>query len=264
MVIRINDYTLAYDDQGEGIPVLFVHGYPLNRQMWRPQLQDLSQVARVLALDLRGHGESAAIQGVYEMESLAEDCAKFLDALGIQRPIILAGLSMGGYVAFAFYRRYAERLAGLILAATRAGADSLEVKTSRDQAAEQVKRGGVEEIVKGMLPKLLAPKTYQARPELVEQVKKIMLQTAEPGILGDLAGMKVRPDSTEVLPQITVPVLILHGADDQVFSQQEALAMHAAISNSKLEILPDAGHLLNLEQPEKFNRAVRRFISTIS
>lgn len=260
MRVELPEYAMAYTDNGRGLPVLFVHGYPLNRQLWAPQVDGLSSAARIIAPDLRGHGESPPIPGPYPMELLADDLAAFLDALQISAPIVLCGLSMGGYVSFAFYRKYPQRLAGLILAATRAAADSPEGRQNRDHAAEKARQEGVRAVADGMLPKLLSPQTLDSRPELVEQVRNIMYGTSLEGMLGDLMGMKQRPDSTPLLAEIACPTLVIAGADDQVIPVTEAENMYAAIPNARLQILPHAGHLLNLEQPEAFNAIVDEFL----
>ncbi len=263
MYLQLPDYTLAYTDLGQGLPLVFIHGYPLNRGLWQPQVDELWDVARVLAPDLRGHGDSQPVPGPYSMDLLAEDVKAFLDSLGINQPVILCGLSMGGYIAFAFFRKYASRMAGLILTATRALADTPQQKAGRDQSAQLAGQMGVEAIVEGMLPKLLSPKTYAQRPELAALARTIMEKTSLAGILGDLAGLKERPDSTPTLGQIHLPTLILHGADDQIIPLQEAQAMQAAIPGARLEVIPDGGHLLNLENPAAFNQAVRSFLKEL-
>jgi pimeloyl-ACP methyl ester carboxylesterase len=197
------------------------------------------------------------------VEALADDLAALLDGLNIQTPVVLCGLSMGGYIAFAFYRKYASRLAGLILTATRAAADSPEARLGRDQAADRARQEGVNAIAAAMLPRLLAPQTYNERPELVQQVKEIMESTSLEGILGDLAALKQRPDSTPTLPKIRVPTLILHGQQDALIPLQEAQAMQAGIPGARLIAIPGAGHLPNLEQPELFNRAVIEFLQSL-
>jgi pimeloyl-ACP methyl ester carboxylesterase len=254
---------MAYDDRGRGLPLLFIHGYPLNRTLWEPQIDDLSYTTRVLTVDLRGHGESDPMPGPYPMDMLADDCISLLDALGITTPIVICGLSMGGYVTFAFYRRYAARVAGLILTATRAGADSSESKANRDKSAVLAHEKGADVIAEAMLPRLLSPKTLTARPDLVDRVRKIMRGISVDGLVGDLTGMRDRLDSTPLLTQINIPTLIIYGADDQIIPLSEVEFMHQAIINSELKIIPDAGHLPNLEQPELFNQVVKEFTKFI-
>jgi len=260
MHVQIDGINLALEDRGAGIPILFVHGYPLSRRIWDPQIEGLADVARLIVPDLRGHGESDAVPGPYSMDMLADDCLAVLEALDITTPVVLCGLSMGGYVTFAFYRKYPEKVAGLILAATRSGEDSPEGKANRDKAADQARKGGPSAIAESMLPKMLSPKSYGERPELVQSVWEIMQGTSLDGILGDLMGMKSRPDSTPGLRNIGVLTLVLHGSDDQLIPPSEAMAMRGAIPGARLKLLPDAGHLLNMEQPQRFNKAIREFI----
>ena len=261
--LHLRGFSMAYSEAGKGLPLLLVHGYPLNRGMWSPQLEGLADVARVLAPDLRGHGESQAVPGPYTMDLFADDLAAFLDVLGIHQKIVLCGLSMGGYIVFAFYRRYAARLAGMILTATRAAADTPQARLARDQSTELARQQGVNAIVDAMLPKLLAPVTFQTRPELVEQARQIMAANSLEGILGDLVALKERPDSTPTLSDIHIPTLLIPGAEDQIIPLQEAQAMQAAIRGSVLEVIPGAGHLLNLENPVAFNAAVRHFLDSL-
>jgi pimeloyl-ACP methyl ester carboxylesterase len=197
------------------------------------------------------------------MDLLAEDCRDLLDALGVDKPVFLCGLSMGGYVTFAFIRNYPERVAGVILAATRAGEDSPDGKANRDKAADLARRGGPGYVAESMLPKMLSPRNYNNRPDLVQQVWEIMQSTPLDGILGDLMGMKDRPSSIPTLAQINKPTLILHGSDDQLIPLSDAVAMRTAIHGAQLRVILDAGHLLNMEQPEQFNQAIRTFIKEI-
>jgi 3-oxoadipate enol-lactonase len=264
MKTRLRTHTLAYDERGTGRPLLFVHGYPLSRAMWAPQWSGLSDAARVLAIDLRGHGESDVLPGPYAMDQLADDCAGLLDALGIREPIVLGGLSMGGYVAFAFWRRYPERVAGLILAATRAGADSPEARAGRETAMATAQSAGVDAVVDSMLPRLLAPGAVEAQPELVARMRGIMAATPLTGMLGDLAGLRDRVDSTATLATITVPTLVVHGAKDQLIPLAEAERTASLIAGATLAVIDEAGHLPNLEQPERFNAAVLDYLARLS
>ena len=263
MEIQLPGMSMAYEVAGAGRPLLFIHGYPLNRTLWRPQVSGLAGAARVLAPDLRGHGESSATPGPYSMDLLADDISRFFDAIKIDQPVVICGLSMGGYVTFAFYRKYKARVAGLILAATKAGADSAEGKANRDKSAATAQEKGVGAIVEAMLPKMFAPKTYQANPDLVAQTRLMMASTSLAGVIGDLAGMRDRPDSTPSLAEIDKPTLVLHGADDQLIPSKEGEALHAGIKNSRLVLIPEAGHLLNLEQPAAFNQAVQEFVRSL-
>jgi 3-oxoadipate enol-lactonase len=262
MRAQLGNIVLAYDAGGSGRPLLLVHGYPLNRTTWRPQLDKLTDAARVIAPDLRGHGESNIPDEPYSVDRLADDLVELLDELGLAEPVVVGGLSMGGYVALAFYRRHQERVAGLILAATRAGADSEAGKANRDKAMALAREKGVGAIADSMLPKMLAPETYQSHPDLVQHVRHIMAETPLNGVIGDLTAMRDRPDSTELLGGILEPVLVLHGQEDQLIPPSEAEAAFARLPNARLALVPRAGHLVNLEQPEAFDAEVRTFLKS--
>jgi pimeloyl-ACP methyl ester carboxylesterase len=229
--------------------------------MWQPQISGLAQYASVYAMDLRGHGESSAGQKEFSMDLFADDLAAFITVLGLKQPVILCGLSMGGYAAFAFYRKYPQFVSGLILTATKAAADSQEAKANRDKAIETAREQGRDAIFTGMLAKFLAPKNASDQTNLVNTTRSIMENAAgEQTIVKDLVALRDRPDATPDLQGIKVPTLIVHGAEDQIIPVTEAQAMHSAIPASRLVILQNAGHLLNLEQPERFNEAVANFL----
>ncbi len=264
MRIELQDANIFVEDQGSGMPLLLIHGFPLNLEMWRPQIDEISTIARVIALDLRGHGQSPPTAGPYTMDLLADDCAGVLEALKVEQRVAVCGLSMGGYISFALLRRHSDMIGGLILAATRASADSDEGKTNRDKSIHEVEKYGTQSVIEAMLPILMAPQTYNKHPELVSQVSAIMEATSPLGMISALQAMKTRPDSTPTLAQIEVPTLIIHGAEDQIIPLSESQAMHTAIPNSQLEIIPDAGHLPNLEQSQQFNKIIKSFLSSLN
>jgi 3-oxoadipate enol-lactonase len=198
------------------------------------------------------------------MELMAEDCYHLINDIGIKPPIIVCGLSMGGYVTFALYRLYPQLFGGLILTSTRAAPDSAEGKTNREAGIKNVLEHGVPYIVDGMFTKLVSPKTIKNKPDLVSSIREIMLETSVNGVVGALQGMRDRIDSTPLLPHITCPTLIIHGEDDQLIPVKEAEVMEQSIPNSQLIILPEAGHLANMEQPDKFNQALVAFLDTLS
>lgn len=269
MRVRVNNIELAYSLSGNGIPLLFIHGFPLTGKIWDAQLTDLNDIAQMVAVDLRGHGESQLTPGpfsqpvAYEMEVLASDCIKLLDNIGLNIPVVVCGLSMGGYVALNIAHAYPERLAGLILVATRASADTAEARANRDAAVDLVQDRGSQVIAAQMLPKLLAMENTSAYPELVERVNGIMESVPATAMIGDLLGMKARPDATPWLSAITVPTLLVHGAGDQIIPFSEMEAMAAEIPDSRLVSISAAGHLPNMEQPEKFNQVVRQYLSDL-
>ena len=250
---------LAWEEAGQGTPVVLLHAFPLNRKMWRPQVEALANRCRVITPDFRGHGESGTAAEDSTMERLADDVRGLLDALGLER-VVLGGLSMGGYVAFAFYRRWPERVVALILADTRAASDTEEGRTARFETAALAEREGSAAIAERMLPKLLAPVTHERKPEVVAAVREMILEASPAGIAGALRGMAVRTASCDLLPQIKYLTLILVGEQDVLTPPADSEAMAKEIPHSRLVKIPDAGHLSNLEQPERFNQALLEFL----
>ncbi len=263
MEVILNNIRLYYVQTGQGIPLLMVHGYPLDHTLWRAQMDGLSDLARVVAPDLRGFGQSEASDGICTMGAYADDLAALLDALKIGRAVV-CGLSMGGYIALAFWNKYASRVRGLILVDTRAGADPPVVRQGRLDMVEQVRQHGSKPAAEAMLPRVLAESTRQTRPDLVEFARTMMLRQPPAGVISAQLGMAERPDSTAMLPTINVPTLAIFGDQDVITpAETEGRNLAAAIPGANLVIIPNTGHLSNLEQPDTFNAAVRKFLSTL-
>ena len=261
-MIELEHFRMAYDDLGQGRPLVLVHGFPLSRAIWPAQAAQLSAHYRVLTPDLRGHGDSEATPGPYTMDLLADDILALLEALQIDQPIVLGGLSMGGYVVMAFARRYPERLAGLLLTATRAGSDTSAGKDGRRQAVAAVQQAGnIQPTVDGMLPKLFAPQTYSDNPNLVQKVRRIIEHTSMDGVINAQLGMLARPDSTAMLSNLDVPSLVIHGEHDQIIPLEAAQEMASVLSNGSMAVIKGAGHLLNMEQPAEFNQIVMDWLA---
>lgn len=263
MRATINGISLAYHDQGNGLPLVFLHAFPLNRTMWAAQETALSPQFRIITIDLRGHGESDAPLWHYTLDQAADDVRALLDRLSIQQALFV-GLSMGGYILFAFYRRYAERVKGLVLADTKAQADQPEGKEARFQMAQTAYKKGPSAIADLMLPKLLAPATIQTRPEIVQRVRAMIEGNQVSGIAGDLMAMAERPDAVPLLKQITCPTQIIVGELDHATPPADATLMAERIPGAQLSIIRDAAHLSNLEQPDAFNGIVRTFASELA
>lgn len=259
---QVNNITIGYSDQGNGLPIVFLHAFPLNRTMWATQERLLSLQFRMITIDLRGHGESDAPLWRYTLEQSADDVRALLDHLEIQRALFV-GLSMGGYILFAFYRKYAARVKGLILADTKAQADTEEGKNGRFQLAQIVYKKGPSAIADVMIPKLLSPATIQTNPDLVNQVRAMIEGNQISGIAGDLMAMAERPDSVSLLSQITCPTQIIVGELDQATPPSDSKLMAEQIPHARLAIIPHAAHLSNLEQPEAFNQIVGSFASDL-
>jgi len=246
---------------GAGTPLLLVHGFPLDGRMWAPQVEALGIGRRVLVPDLLGFGGTPLPEGLCGLERQAEALAAFATAHGAHR-LVVCGLSMGGYIALAFAERFPERLAGLILADTRAGADPEPARQARALNADRVLRAGVGFIAEDMLPKLFHPRRRDGKHAVADEVRSIMLGQRPEGVAAALRAMGERPSRETVLENLECPVLIIVGEGDQVTPPEEARAMAALNPRSRLLVIPDAGHLSNLENPGAFNEGVASFLAS--
>jgi 3-oxoadipate enol-lactonase len=260
--ITLGDIQLAYADAGLGQPVVLLHGYPFNRSLWNEQASALSSSYRMITPDLRGLGESDATPGPATMNRMAQDVAALLDHLEISRAVV-GGSSMGGYVALAFYKQFPSRVRSLILANTRAQADSEEGKQTRIQQADKALAEGMAGIADSMLPKLLTPETVSKHPEVVKRVRDMMLKTKPDGAAGALLGMAERDDQTSLLSQITCPTLILVGREDSITPVADSEKMHREIAGSRLVVIEKAAHISNLERTDQFNEELLRFLKQV-
>ena len=257
---RVRGIEMAYDDTGgSGAALVLLHGFPFDRSMWRGQASALGGEFRVVAPDLRGLGETPLGDGAVTMEVLAEDVAALLDELSLGR-VVLGGLSMGGYVAFEFFRKFPERVRALVLADTRPQAETQEGRRAREENAQRALKEGVAPIVESLLPKLLSAATRERGGEVLERVRAMMLGTSPEGAAAALRAMALRREQTELLPSINVPTLIVVGADDSITPPSDAEVMSAKISGSRLVVVEGAGHLSNVERPEEFDRALVEFL----
>jgi 3-oxoadipate enol-lactonase len=231
--------------------------------MWREQVAELSDRYRVITPDLRGFGESVMdSEEPATMREMAEDLAAMMDELDINR-FTLGGLSMGGYVAFAFYKHFPLRVRALILADTRHTADTEEERENRERQAQQALSEGMKGIVDAMLPKLLAPASLTERKEAVEELRAMMMTTSPAGAAAALRGMAERSDQTHLLPRILAPALIIVGSEDRITPLSHAEVMHREIRGSHLEVIKGAGHVSNIERPAEFNQALRTFLDSL-
>lgn len=259
-LVDINGIELRYADEGSGTPLLLVHGFPLDHSMWKHQIQGLSGGLRVIAPDLRGFGKSGVTDGTVMMEQFADDLAALLDALGLEQPVAVCGLSMGGYIALAFARKYPQRLERLVLCDTRAAADDAAAKSKRYENADRVLAGGVAGLVEDMLPKLFHPLTLERHPRDVEQIQQVMLDANPHGVAAALRGMAERPDSTPLLKKIHVPTLVIVGEKDLISPATEMKQIADGIGGSRYLKVAEAGHMAPLESPQVVNAELRQFL----
>jgi pimeloyl-ACP methyl ester carboxylesterase len=254
---------LHYHDAGTGTALVLLHAFPLSAAMWLAQREGLADTSRVITPDQRGFGGSPLGADEPSLDQVADDVAMLLDGLGLDR-VVLGGLSMGGYAAMAFLRRHGERVAGLLLADTKAGADAEAARQNRERIAQLVTDDpGSSVVVDEILPTLLGETTMRERP-LVAGRTKAFVQAAPPAAVAwAQRAMAARPDSFETLRAVSVPTLVIVGAEDALAPVAEAQAMADAVPGAALEVLDRAGHLSAIEVPDEFNAAVRRFLNRV-
>ena len=262
MKARVAGGEIRYAVSGQGPAVLFLHAFPLGLSMWDAQAEALENRYQVVRFDARGFGASPAGDGLLTMERIADDAAALLDQLGVGKAVV-GGCSMGGYAALAMVRRHGERLRALVLQDTRAGADTAEAKAKRGLLAERVLKEGAVAAAEVFLPRLFGETTHRERAQLVARQRAIILGTAPRAIADALAGLAARADSVSTLREIQVPTLIVCGEEDVLTPPAESLAMHQAIRGSRLEIIPRAGHLVNLEDPPAYNAILLDFLASL-
>jgi 3-oxoadipate enol-lactonase len=242
-------------------PLVLLHAFPLSSEMWRPQVEALSGEFRVLTPDLPGFGVSAPIDPP-TIDGMADAVARFLDAQGVTEPVALGGLSMGGYVALAFARKYPQRLRALILADTRAEPDDAVGKANRDKMIAFAGDHTAADVIDQMLPKMLSDETRARRPEVVAEVRRIASAQSITGIIAALKSLRDRPDAGPSLANINVPTLVIVGSDDALTPPAMAQRLARDVGGAQLVTIAGAGHLSNLEKPVEFTDAVRKFLSS--
>ena len=250
--------TTRYLEAGSGWPVVLLHAFPLNADMWRGQLERVPAGSRFIAPDLRGLGPDAGA-AASSMDDFADDVIALLDALQIDKATI-GGLSMGGYATFALLRRAPERASRVILADTRSTADNEQGRANRGKMLDTVRTTGVAAVVDEMMPKLLGATSQGGRPDVARRVREIALKNSVEGVAGAIAAMRDRPDSTAQLAKISVPVLVLVGEEDTLTPPADSEAIRSHITRAHLVDIPRAGHLSNLEAPDEFSAALADFL----
>ncbi|MEU1478387.1 alpha/beta hydrolase [Streptomyces sp. NPDC005760] len=241
------------------IPLVLVHGHPFDHTMWRPQIEAFSASRLVLAPDLRGYGAPPVSSPVGLFEDFARDIEALLDGLDVPA-CVLAGLSMGGQIAMDCYRRFPERIRGLVLADTFPAAERPEGVKARHAMADRLLREGMRGYADEVLDKMVAP---YASPEVKAHVHHMMTATRPESAAAALRARAARPDYRELLTRVTVPALVLVGADDTYTPVSDAEAMHAALPESELHVVEGAAHLPNLERAGEFNAVLGQFLAKV-
>jgi pimeloyl-ACP methyl ester carboxylesterase len=260
MQMIVDGVRLAYDVAGSGETLVLLHGFPFDRTIWDQQREALARRARVLRIDLRGSGESGCGSGPALMESLAGDVCGVLDALGIERAVV-AGHSLGGYVALAFFRMYAERVAGLALVASHVAADTPARAIERAAQADVALARGMGALADAIVAGALEPAFAVAHPHVVERLRAMVAAQDAAGAAAQIIGMKERVDSADLLEDIAVPALIVAGRSDRLIASEALERTAEAIADCEFVALPAVGHLPMLEAPEATTAALERLVA---
>ena len=265
MIAALDGVQIGFDDTGAGTPVLFIHGFPHDRSLWDEQCSALSTHVRCIAPDLRGFGESS-VEGPYSVDQYADDLAQLLTHLDVRQAVI-CGLSMGGYVAMAMWRRHPDMILALALCDTKAGADTDEGRKKRNDLIALAERDGSGAVATGQLAGMLGKTTREKRPDIVARTDAMMRRASVAGIVGAVTAMRDRPDSKPTLASVTVPTLVVVGEEDVLTPVAEAEAIVAALSpkaKAKLEVVDGAGHASCLERPAAVTHVLADFLATLS
>jgi 3-oxoadipate enol-lactonase len=250
--------TIRYFEAGTGWPVVLLHAFPLAAEQWRPQLERVPDGFRMIAPDLKGFGPAASTPAE-SLADMAQEVFAWMDALEIETATI-GGLSMGGYIALTMFGIAPDRFSAIVLANTRAAADNAEGRAGRDKLSQLVKTSGPSAVADQMLPKLLGTTSQQSRPALAQWVRQTIERNTAEGIDGAIQAMKNRPDNTALLPRIDRPAFVVTGQEDTLIPFSESESMHGRLPRSQLVVLPQAGHLSNLEVPDEFSTALGDFL----
>jgi pimeloyl-ACP methyl ester carboxylesterase len=263
MILSSDGADISYSVRGSGRPLVLLHPFPANHHFWDDCAPFLENRYQLILPDLRAHGDSTPGTGPATMAKHAQDLARLCDAVEVGRGIF-AGVSIGGYILFEFWRQFRERVAALVLANTRAGADSDEARLGREKSIVEVEQRGPTPFIEIMLGKVLGETTRRSRLDRVDAARAMMSRMSVKGIVAALQGLAARADSVPTLPTINVPTLVIAGEEDALTPVSEAQFMHKAIRGSRLEVVPKAGHFSAFEQPQTAGRLLRTFADALA
>ena len=263
LFIELDTITLSYNDFGKGeVPVIFIHGFPFNKNMWQPQMEVLKETHRVIALDLRGFGNSLSNKEDLSITLFADDLILFMDALKIRKAVI-CGLSMGGYIVLNAVKRYQERFSAIVLSDTQCIADNDEAKKKRLSTIEEINQNGLENFATGFVKNIFSEYSLLNKPDLVKAILNTILSTSPTTIMGTLRALAERSETCSTLNSINIPALILCGREDKITPLGQSEMMNKAIKNSAFHIINNAGHMSNLENNTDYNLYLKEFLEII-
>ena len=260
--VRSGDAEIFYEILGQGPPVVLLHPFPANHELWKPAAQALISRYKLIVPDLRGHGDSGLGDGPAIMQKHAADIARVMDDAEVPRAA-MAGISIGGYALFEFWRQFRGRVASLALMNTKAQADTGAAKAARLKSADEVLEHGTEQFFHDMAQKVMGKTTHSTRPDLVEGALGMMRKMSSKDVAGVQTGMADRPDSTATLKTITVPTLLITGDEDNLTGLPEADFMRQRIPGAQMKVIPRGGHYAAWEQPEEAGRILRQFLDAV-
>jgi 3-oxoadipate enol-lactonase len=259
--IAVNELTVSYDEAGSGtVPVIFLHGFPFDKTMWRQQLESLKQTNRLIAYDIRGFGKTRDEDSMLSIDLFGDDLIAFMNALGIEKAT-LCGLSMGGYIALNVVKRFPERVAALILCDTQCTADTLDARKKRLKTIDAIGENGTADFSKGFIKSIFHQDTITNNRDVVRGLKRVVDANSVHIVQEGMTALATRTETCSVLPSITVPTLIICGRQDTVTPLEKSEDMNRQINGSQLRVIENAGHVSNLEQPEAFNKHLQSFLS---
>lgn len=264
MFATIGKSSIFYIDQGtnNSLPIIFIHGFPFSHEMWKDQIQLTGKDYRAIAYDVRGHGKTDSGDGQYSIDSHVDDLLGLMQHLKIERAVV-AGLSMGGYIALRAIELDPDKFIGLVLCDTKSEADNNEAKTKRFQTIKEIKTNGTDVFAHAYVKNVFTNATLQNKPQVVDMIRRTIKSTRTIDICANFLALAARTDTTESLSKIKIPTLILVGEKDAVTTPANAKSMQEKIKGSKLTVIPDAAHMSNLENPPVFNEELLQFLSTL-
>lgn len=263
MQIRSDDIQLFYEIRGSGFPIVLLHPFPLNHEFWNPVAGRLSTRYQLILPDLRAHGQSEVGGPTATMQKHTDDLLRLIDAQQIAHAVFV-GVSIGGYILFEFWRRYRERVAGLVLSNTRAEPDTEQGRVNRLKSIEDSRQKGTSPFLDSQMPNWIGETTRRNRPDLVATARALMQSLTPESLAALQRGMAERPDSVPTLPGINVPTLVTVGEEDTLTPVTHAQLMHQRIPGARLSLIPHAGHYAPLEAPEEYSRILRQFLDGLT